>query len=270
VRLTCESHLSATVATPQDQLPLPYQKNPQLSKIHRNGMLVARDSRSNSAPTRIHRVLSDHWLRFADIHAAQESTASCPITGSGSPTSTQLHTIHTAAPPGNAFKRSIRGFFALLQLAAVHAVAAPSTPPLPPLLVPTCRRAGSHMDAKRHGQLWLGDLPFDVLVKIKSRIVVTSACFGQHAVSCAACAATPKSAGASLLSGCPMTLCGMILRSMLVFCNVTNKIRKPTDITVAFIQEYSRVSYPLRNVSTVSTGSGSSKDTHTFVERDKC
>ena len=28
-----------------------------------------------------------------------------------------------------------------------------------------------------------------------------------------------------------------------VFCNVTNKIRKRTDTTVAFTQEYSRVSY---------------------------
>ena len=52
---------------------------------------------------------------------------------------------------------------------------------------------------------------------------------------------------------------------MLVLCNITNKIRKRTDTTVAFNQEYSRVSYPLRNVSTLSTGSGSSKDTHTGV-----
>ena len=49
---------------------------------------------------------------------------------------------------------------------------------------------------------------------------------------------------------------------LLVFCNVTNKIHKRTDTTLAFTQEYSRVSYPLRNVSTLSTGSGSSKDTH--------
>ena len=54
---------------------------------------------------------------------------------------------------------------------------------------------------------------------------------------------------------------------LLVFCNVTNKIRKRTDTAVAFIQEYSRVSYPLRNVSTLSTGSGSSKDTHAGVEK---
>ena len=54
---------------------------------------------------------------------------------------------------------------------------------------------------------------------------------------------------------------------MLVFCNVMNKIRKCTDIDVAFTQEYSRVSYPLRNVSTLSTGLGSSKDTHTGVGR---
>ena len=32
---------------------------------------------------------------------------------------------------------------------------------------------------------------------------------------------------------------------LLVFCNITNKIRKRTDTTVAFTQEYSRVSYPL-------------------------
>ena len=54
---------------------------------------------------------------------------------------------------------------------------------------------------------------------------------------------------------------------LLVFCNVTNKIRKRTDTAVAFTQEYSRVSYPLRNVSTLSTGSGSSKDTHVGVEK---
>ena len=41
-----------------------------------------------------------------------------------------------------------------------------------------------------------------------------------------------------------------------------NKIRKHTDTA-----EYSRVSYPLRNVSTLSTGSGSSKDTHAGVEK---
>ena len=54
---------------------------------------------------------------------------------------------------------------------------------------------------------------------------------------------------------------------LLVLCNVTNKIRKHTDTAVAFTQEYSRVSYPLRNVSTLSTGSGSSKDTHAGVEK---
>ena len=55
--------------------------------------------------------------------------------------------------------------------------------------------------------------------------------------------------------------------SLLVFCNVTNKIRKRTDTAVAFTQEYFGVSYPLRNVSTLSTGSGSSTDTHTGVGR---
>ena len=54
---------------------------------------------------------------------------------------------------------------------------------------------------------------------------------------------------------------------MLVFCNVQNKIRKRTDTVVAFTQEYSRVSYPLRNVSTLSTGSGPSKDTRASVEK---
>ena len=54
---------------------------------------------------------------------------------------------------------------------------------------------------------------------------------------------------------------------MLEFCNVTNKIRKCTDTAVAFTQEYYRVSYPLRNVSTLSTGLGSSKDTHVGVEK---
>ena len=56
-------------------------------------------------------------------------------------------------------------------------------------------------------------------------------------------------------------------KSLLVLCNVTNKIRKRTDTAVAFTQEYSRVSYPLRNVSTLSTGSGSSKDTRAGVEK---
>ena len=54
---------------------------------------------------------------------------------------------------------------------------------------------------------------------------------------------------------------------LLVFCNVTNKIRKRTDTVVAFTQEYFRVSYPLGNVSALSMGSGSSKDTHTSVGR---
>ena len=56
------------------------------------------------------------------------------------------------------------------------------------------------------------------------------------------------------------------MRTLLVFCNVTIKIRMRMDTTVAFTQEYSRVLYPLRNVSTRSTGSGSSKDIHTGAE----
>ena len=55
--------------------------------------------------------------------------------------------------------------------------------------------------------------------------------------------------------------------AVLVFYNVPNKIRKRTDNAVAFTQEYSKVSYPLRNVSTLSTGSDSSKDTHAGVEK---
>ena len=55
----------------------------------------------------------------------------------------------------------------------------------------------------------------------------------------------------------------VVLR-MLVFCNVTNKIRKRTDTVVAFTQEYSRVSYPLGNVSTLPTGLGCPR-THTGV-----
>ena len=54
----------------------------------------------------------------------------------------------------------------------------------------------------------------------------------------------------------------MAPESLLVLCNATNKIRKRWDTAVAFTQEYSRVSYPLRNVSTLSTGTGSSNDTH--------
>ena len=55
--------------------------------------------------------------------------------------------------------------------------------------------------------------------------------------------------------------------TLLVFCNIMDKIRKRTDTTVAFTQEYSRISYPLRNMSMLSTGSGSSKDTHAGVEK---
>ena len=44
-----------------------------------------------------------------------------------------------------------------------------------------------------------------------------------------------------------------------------NKIHKHMNIVVAFTQEYSRISYPLRNVSLLSMGLGSSKDTHTGV-----
>ena len=53
----------------------------------------------------------------------------------------------------------------------------------------------------------------------------------------------------------------------MVFCNVTNKIHKRTDTAIDFTQEYSRVSYPLKNVSTLSIGSSSSKDTHAGVEK---
>ena len=49
---------------------------------------------------------------------------------------------------------------------------------------------------------------------------------------------------------------------MLVFCNITNKIRKRTDTAVAFTQEYSNVSYPLGNVSTLPMGSSCPR-THT-------
>ena len=37
------------------------------------------------------------------------------------------------------------------------------------------------------------------------------------------------------------------------------------NTVVAFTQEYSRVSYPLGNVSALSTGLGSTKDTHAGV-----
>jgi hypothetical protein len=55
-----------------------------------------------------------------------------------------------------------------------------------------------------------------------------------------------------------------VVLCMLVFCNITNKIRKRTDTTVAFTQEYSRVLYTLGNVSTLPTGSGYQR-THTGV-----
>ena len=54
------------------------------------------------------------------------------------------------------------------------------------------------------------------------------------------------------------------VKRLLVLCNVTNKIRKRTDTAVAFTQQYSRVSYLLGNVSTLSMGSDSSR-THTLV-----
>ena len=54
----------------------------------------------------------------------------------------------------------------------------------------------------------------------------------------------------------------VLIGHLLVFCNVTNKIRKRTDTVVAFTQVYSRVSYPLGNVSTLPTGSGCLR-THT-------
>ena len=59
----------------------------------------------------------------------------------------------------------------------------------------------------------------------------------------------------------------MAPESLLVLCNITNKIRKRMDTAVAFTQEYSRISYPLRNVSTLSTGSGSSKNAHAEAEK---
>ena len=52
--------------------------------------------------------------------------------------------------------------------------------------------------------------------------------------------------------------------AMLVFCNVTNKIYKHMDTAVVFTQEYSRVSYPLGDVSTLPTDSGCPR-THTLV-----
>ena len=48
--------------------------------------------------------------------------------------------------------------------------------------------------------------------------------------------------------------------TLLVFYNVTNKIRKRMDTAVAFTQEYYRVSYPLGNTT---YGFRLSKDTHT-------
>ena len=62
-------------------------------------------------------------------------------------------------------------------------------------------------------------------------------------------------------------IAGTAVSPVLVFCNVTNKIRKRTDTTVAFTQEYSRVAYSLGNMSTLSIGSGSSKDTRAGVEK---
>ena len=57
----------------------------------------------------------------------------------------------------------------------------------------------------------------------------------------------------------------MAPESLLVFCNVTNKIRKRTDTDVAFTQEYFKVSYPHGNVITLSMGSGYPR-THTKEE----
>ena len=60
------------------------------------------------------------------------------------------------------------------------------------------------------------------------------------------------------------TLCRTWRGLVLVLCNITNKIRKSTDTAVAFTQEYSRVSYPLGNVSTLPTGLGCPR-THILV-----
>ena len=58
----------------------------------------------------------------------------------------------------------------------------------------------------------------------------------------------------------------MALGSALVFCNVMNKIYKRTDSDVAFTQEYSRVSYPIGNVSTLSKVQAHPR-THKLVRR---
>ena len=57
------------------------------------------------------------------------------------------------------------------------------------------------------------------------------------------------------------------LQILFVTLQSTNKLSGAEEIAVAFTQEYSRVSYPLGNVGTLSKGSGSSKDTHTGVGR---
>jgi hypothetical protein len=63
-------------------------------------------------------------------------------------------------------------------------------------------------------------------------------------------------------SGCP----GIF--PVLVFYNVTNKILKRMDTAVAFTQEYSRVSYPLGNMSTLPTGLDCPR-IHTLVQEDR-
>ena len=90
----------------------------------------------------------------------------------------------------------------------------------------------------------------------------TSSCIGNKCIGCRIVL--------RLVRSVPLLWVRLLLKSnfhslLLVLCNVMNKIRKRTDTAVAFTQEYSRVSYPLRNVSILSTCSGSSKDTHTGV-----
>jgi hypothetical protein len=84
------------------QFPLPSQKIPNSQKSTVTACYCKREQDQNSsAPTKIHRVLSDPRLQLADIHAV-------------------AHHSRGSAPPGDAFKSSKRGFFAPLRLAAIH------------------------------------------------------------------------------------------------------------------------------------------------------
>ena len=119
-------------------------------------MLIARESRSSSAPTKIYRILSDHRLWLADVHAA----AHHPHCSTSWRRIQELKTrvFCTAPPPCR--PRSHRS--------SIHASSRATS------ISDSSSSRQSDMEAKRRRRSWLGDLPFDVLVQIAGIIAATS------------------------------------------------------------------------------------------------